>query len=115
MKKSAIIVLIYASLILVGGMIGYAHAHSNASLIAGVTSSILLILSAYAMLKDYYPGYISSLLITASLVAFFFYRFSLSYKFMPSGMMCVISIAVLGTLAYAGFSAKKGSELQNKP
>ncbi len=91
MNMSAWTVLIYALLILVGGMIGYNQAHSLPSLIAGVTFSLLLFACAIGMFKRSILAYTLSMVFILLLTFFFTYRYVLTAKFMPSGMMAIIS------------------------
>lgn len=100
MTKAAYVVLAYGLLIFIGGMIGFAQAHSNGSLIAGSIFSLLLILSAVMLHRKMVMGYLFSIGLTVLLIAFFGYRFYLTHKMMPAGMMCAISLAVLSTLIF---------------
>lgn len=100
MTKAAYVVLGYGLLIFVGGMIGFAQAHSNGSLIAGSIFSLLLIISAVMLYRKVVIGYFFSVGLTVLLIAFFGYRFFLTHKMMPAGMMCAVSLAVLSTLIF---------------
>lgn len=95
MKNTAIFVLIYGLIILCGGMIGYKQAHSLPSLIMGTSFAVLLIMSALAIFKEYILGYFSAILLTAILACFFTYRYFLTHKFMPAGMMMTLSLILL--------------------
>ncbi len=95
MKFSAWVVCIYALLIFLGGMIGYYQAHSLPSLIAGTLSAILLFACAWGMFKNSALAYTFALALILALALFFGYRFTLTGKFMPSGMMTLMSIFAL--------------------
>ena len=111
MKKSAYVMLAYGLLIIVGGMIGFAKAHSMPSLIAGSTFGILGIISSICMFKNQTWSVYFSMGISALLTVFFAFRFINTAKFMPSGMMCVLSLIVLTFLI---LSSKKCCQLACK-
>ncbi|MBS0620487.1 MAG: TMEM14 family protein [Verrucomicrobia bacterium] len=99
MGKSAGIVCVYGLLVLIGGLIGHFKAASAASLIAGGASGVLLLVCSWALYKRKKAAYPLSLLLVILLDAFFTYRFALSLKFLPSGLMSLISLTVLVLLA----------------
>ncbi len=86
---------IYSFIILVGGMIGYYTQHSQASLIMSLVFSILLAVCAIGMLKNIPFAYIASKILTGALLAFFLYRFYLKLKFMPAGLVALLSLITL--------------------
>lgn len=100
------IVMAYGLLVLLGGMIGFATVHSTPSLIMGTIFSVGLIVSSVLMFKGKKNGEISAQLLSAVLAIFFAYRFILTGKMMPAGMMCVLSIIVL-TLVFITSRNKK--------
>lgn len=95
MKISAWIVLMYALIILVGGMIGFKQAHSYPSLIAGLTASCLLFICGGAMLRGSNLAFSLAMAITLALTLFFAYRYTLTHKFMPAGIMSLVSALTL--------------------
>lgn len=101
MKTQAIVVFIYGLLLLAGGIMGHVKAQSLPSLIMGSTFAVLTIISAVGMLKNYPYAYGCAAAISAILTLFFGYRFALSLKFMPAGLMAIISLLVLGYLVYS--------------
>ena len=85
------ILWVYTALLVVGGLIGFLKAGSKASIIASVAFAIPLALCAAGIINvprvaDVTLGF---------LVVFFGMRFSKSKKFMPSGMMAVLSLIAL--------------------
>lgn len=94
MKFSTITTWIYAALMLVGGVVGYIQAHSIPSLISGVVFSTLLFGSGFLMFKEKKIGYVFALTLVCLLTVFFSYRFASTEKFMPAGLMTIISAAV---------------------
>lgn len=95
----AIIVLVYGLLILVGGIIGHWQAGSMASLLSGLIFGSLLIVASWGMFKSKPWGVWSALFLTFLLDAFFSYRLLITKKFMPSGLLSLISLGVLLLLA----------------
>lgn len=85
---------VYAVLLIVGGFAGYAKAGSKQSLIAGVTCGIVALVCE--VLARYIP--VAGLALGAAeavfLVAFFGSRFAKKRKFMPAGMMTIVSLIV---------------------
>lgn len=107
MRISAYTVLIYSALVLIGGMIGYNQAHSLPSLIAGTISGLLLLACAIGMFRKSILALAISVVISALLMFFFAYRFVLTAKFMPAGMMAILSLAtVLIIIVSRRFKAK---------
>ena len=101
MTKNAIIISCYALFILIGGIIGHLAAQSLASLIASSLFAILLLISSTLMVKGKKRvGYYLATLLTTLLFAFFTYRFFLTLKFMPGGMMACISALLLFYLVF---------------
>lgn len=100
MKLSAYIILFYALLIFFGGMMGYAKAHSLSSLIAGTLCAFLLSIAAIGMIKKSLLAYFVALGSVSSLILFFTYRFFLTNKFMPAGLMVLLSVAALSALLF---------------
>jgi uncharacterized membrane protein (UPF0136 family) len=94
-----LIVLIYSILVLVGGWIGHLKTGSMASLISGLTAGSLLLVAAGGMFWKRRWGTYSALLLTLILDGFFTYRFLITHKFMPAGLLSLISLVVLLLLA----------------
>lgn len=106
LKISQWVVLIYGLLILVGGMIGFAKAHSAPSLIMGISFSIVIFLSAWLMFKGNKLGNTIAMVCSGLLTLFFAYRFFLTEKFMPAGLMVILSLIVLSFLLRSQASLK---------
>jgi len=100
MKTRAFFLLIYALLILSGGIIGYIKSQSVASIVMGLTFAIALLASAYTMMKGIQIGFYIASTLTLILSIFFTYRLIMSHKFMPSGLMCILSLVMLAILSF---------------
>jgi len=84
--------IIYALIVLIGGVIGYIKAGSTPSLIMGVAFALMLISSSVLIHKKMIIGFYLSLILTGFLAFFFGYRFFNSFKFMPAGLMIILSL-----------------------
>lgn len=90
----------YGTLTLIGGIMGYVKAKSQASLISGLLSGSLLILAGIAQLMGQSWGLILAAAISAVLVVVFMLRLVKTRKFMPAGMLILASLVSFGAIAY---------------
>lgn len=91
MKQKSIIIGCYAMLNLAGGVIGYLVANSIASLVSSSIVAIALWLCALFILKGSAKAYTIATAIVCCLWAFFSYRFFLTQKLAPGGIMAILS------------------------
>ena len=86
---------IYIILLLVGGLIGFFKAGSKVSLISSAVAAAALVLTAIHGL--FVPAFGSLLadMVMAALLVVFAIRLAKTKKFMPSGLMLVITILAL--------------------
>ncbi len=98
-----IVILLYAVLLAVGGVFGYIKARSRPSLIAGVGSAVVA-LGALGI-AQWVPSFGLGLaaVLAAVLCVFFNFRYAQSAprKFMPSGVLALLSLLVMGHLIIA--------------
>ncbi|MBX9691960.1 MAG: TMEM14 family protein [Cyanobacteria bacterium] len=80
-----------AVLMLAGGVIGFVKAQSRPSLISGVVSAILLGACAFMYTSNQQAALIAGAVIFAMLEAVFAIRLAKTRKFMPSGMMLIMT------------------------
>ena len=78
---------IYVLLLISGGLVGYFKAKSKASIIASTVSAIPLILVGLKVLASTLAS-----VVLAILLILFGTKYIRSGKFMPSGIMCIISL-----------------------
>src|SRR5689334_21291817 len=90
---------IYGVLLAVGGLIGYFKAGSRPSLIAGVLSAVAAFAALGLSVGRSQLGPPLGLLLSIVLFVLFGYRYAIKTgKFMPSGLLAVISLVVLGVM-----------------
>lgn len=106
MKVYIQITLLYALLVLIGGLIGYIKAQSFASLVMSLSSVAALGLSCWLMMKNKRAGYFLALAVIGILGLFFVYRFVMTVKLMPAGIMALASM--FAALAFAHYRKKLG-------
>lgn len=99
MQIAGWITLLYGIIILLGGIMGHVKAASKASLIMGLICGALLIGASILIFRKIPMGFLIALILTFALDAFFTYRFFITMKFMPAGLMSIISLAALISLA----------------
>lgn len=100
MRPIGWLVLIYGLIVFLGGIFGYVKAESVPSLVAGVVFAVALSIAAFALLNEKWIGMTLAIASTALLSAFFIYRFIYTYKFMPAGVMALLSLLVLAFLVF---------------
>jgi uncharacterized membrane protein (UPF0136 family) len=82
---------IYIVLLVVGGLMGFLKAKSKVSLIMSVTFAALLALCAVGAV---FKPYMADIFLAALLVVFAI-RLSKTKKFMPSGLMLILTVIAL--------------------
>jgi uncharacterized membrane protein (UPF0136 family) len=86
---------IYIVFLVVGGLIGYLKAKSQMSLYTSIGFSVALMLTAIKnLLQQETANLLANVLMVALLVVFTI-RLTKTQKFMPAGMMLVVTIAAL--------------------
>ncbi|ORY02432.1 transmembrane protein 14c [Basidiobolus meristosporus CBS 931.73] len=81
----------YAMVVIVGGLIGFIKAGSVASLISGVTFGGVMAYAATRVSQNPQDVYLA-LVTSGALLALMGFRFSKSQKFMPAGLVTVLSL-----------------------
>ena len=99
MRKTTIIVIVYAIAVLIGGIVGYCKAASLPSLISGSSFGLLLLLSALIMHRKKEWGYWMAFFLSVILQGFFTWRFAKSLNFFPAGFLSFVSLFVIIILA----------------
>ena len=89
--RANLVLWIYIVLLVVGGLIGFLKAGSKVSLIMSVVFAALLSLCATRVI---FQPYVADILLAALLVVFGM-RLAKTKKFMPSGLMLILTVAAL--------------------
>ena len=93
------VVSLYALLVAAGGVMGYVKAGSSASLVAGLVAGAILGASALAMSRGAFQvGWWMALVVTFLLLSRFGMAATREFKFMPGGLVIIMSVIVLITL-----------------
>ncbi|HEV2454070.1 MAG TPA: TMEM14 family protein [Verrucomicrobiae bacterium] len=90
----------YVILLLIGGLIGFFSAGSKISLMTSAVAAALLILTRLSGVFQPAFGRAMANVIMALLLVVFAWRLSKTKKFIPSGMMMVLTVAVLALLNF---------------
>jgi len=89
--NSKTVLWIYIVLLVAGGLVGFFKAGSKASLVASASFAAALILCAIGVI---FQPHVADIIL-AVLLVFFAMRLSKTKKFMPNGLMLVLTIAAL--------------------
>ncbi len=103
------LILLYAVLVLAGGFMGYIKAQSKASLISGVGSGVALAIAWYIALQNLTFGLFLAALIALALLITFIVRFRKTGKFMPAGLMAILSLLASIAFSAGWFLARGGA------
>ena len=98
-SPSAVIVA-YALFLIVGGIVGWRKSGSRVSLTASLISAALLSIAYRISLNSPFAGYLMAAIIAFALALVFFRRFRKTKKFMPAGMMLILSTLVCLVMAW---------------
>jgi uncharacterized membrane protein (UPF0136 family) len=101
-----IYLFVFGVLTVVGGVMGFVKAKSNASLIAGGISGVLLLVAGYLMgSASAQAGLILGLVVSVALAGRFVPSYLKTKKAMPAGLMAVLSVigVVLGAVGLMQF------------
>jgi uncharacterized membrane protein (UPF0136 family) len=92
---------IFAVLTVVGGIIGYLTKGSQASLISGTVTGLLLAYNSYALMQQKAYGYYGLLALSVVVLGLFIMRYFKTHQFMPAGLMIGLSlVSIVGLLLY---------------
>lgn len=98
--------IVYAVVMAIGGIIGYAKAQSIPSLIAGVGSAIVLAVAFILSKSQPKAGLGLGALVAVGLIFSLWSRYQKSGQFMPAGLLASISVVAAILFALAAFSSK---------
>ena len=105
MRNMAILVWVYGTIVFVGGLIGWLKARSTPSLLSGLVFGVLLWLCGLGMWQGQRFGLTVAGVLALVLALVMGTRFVKTKKFMPSGLVAVLSAVVFVVLVIAMSSA----------
>jgi len=95
MQSTAIEIWVYGVLMMMGGVIGFVKVGSKASLISGVGLGLALVACGFGVWYGYYNSIIVAEVIATLLVVLFAIRFAKTGRFMPAGMLAILSVVAV--------------------
>jgi uncharacterized membrane protein (UPF0136 family) len=98
MNAGIVAIIAYGILAIGGGIMGYVKSQSQASLISGIVSGVLLLVAGAVQLGGQDWGKFLGIAIASALVLVFIIRLVKTKKFMPAGLMIIAGMATLGTV-----------------
>ena len=96
------LLLVYALLMAGGGIAGYTKAGSKPSLVAGLTSAVLVLVALAITFSNRGIGVWAGAVVAGLLCLVFLLRLSKTKKFMPSGMLLLVSATAAAALIVGG-------------
>ncbi|HEY2931213.1 MAG TPA: TMEM14 family protein [Acidobacteriota bacterium] len=99
--------LVFAVLMLVGGIIGYAKARSVPSLVSGLVGGAVLGYAGFLIRAQQPSGILIAAVATGVLAVVFVMRLLRTKKFMPAGMLLLLSLLELFILFSASWWKSK--------
>ena len=98
MSVASVVVGLYGAFSLVGGVIGYLKAKSQASLVAGSVSGVLLLVCAYGIHQGSRAAAAGALLIALVLGGRFAGTWRRTHRLMPDLLMVLLSLATIAAV-----------------
>ena len=95
------VILTYAAILVAGGFVGWRMSGSRISLTSSLISAVLLSIAFRLSQSSPAGGYLMGTIVALALAALFALRLRKTKKFMPSGMMLLLSFAVAVILAWS--------------
>ncbi len=98
---AAAAILIYAAVLVIGGVVGWRLSGSRMSFTASLTSAALLTTAYSLSHSSSFGGYLMAAIVSLALGILFAVRFRKTGKFLPAGMMLLVSLAVVILFGWA--------------
>ena len=92
---TAIEIWVYGALMILGGIMGFVKVHSKASLLSGVGLGLGLLASGYGVWRGSADCLIVAMVIAALLLVLFAFRYVKTRRFMPAGVLAILSLAAV--------------------
>lgn len=94
------LMVVYGLIMIGGGYLGYVKAQSRVSLIMGCASGVIVVISALVTKVNPFVGQVIFAVLAGVLTLVFGFRLFQTAKFMPSGVLFLLSAAAAGITAY---------------
>ncbi|HTS16723.1 MAG TPA: TMEM14 family protein [Verrucomicrobiae bacterium] len=95
MENTAIEVWVYGVIMILGGIAGFVRVGSKASLISGVGFGLALLASGFGVWQGSQDSLLAAIVIALLLVVLFAIRYAKKRRFMPAGMLAVLSVVAV--------------------
>jgi len=95
MHNTAIELWVSGIMMMLGGVIGFIKVGSKASLISGVGMGLALLASGFGVWSGSYNSIVVAEVIATLLVVLFAIRFAKTRRFMPAGMLAILSVVAV--------------------
>jgi uncharacterized membrane protein (UPF0136 family) len=92
---TAIEIWVYGALMILGGIMGFVKVRSKASLLSGVGLGLGLLACGYGVSCGSENSLIVAVVIASLLLVLFAVRFTKTRRFMPAGMLAVLSLVAV--------------------
>ena len=100
MKRTGYIVIGYAAIVLMGGLMGCFIANSIPSLVAGLTFGGLITFNGVKILRGNVRGITLALIQSIIIGSFFIYRYKTTGNMMPAAPMVLLSFGIATYLLF---------------
>jgi len=80
---------------MLGGIMGFVKVGSKASLISGVGMGLILLLCGYGVWGGSQDSLLGAVVVAGLLVVLFAIRFAKTKRFMPAGMLAILSLVAV--------------------
>jgi uncharacterized membrane protein (UPF0136 family) len=101
MENTAIEVWVYGVIMILGGIGGFVRVGSKASLISGVGFGLVLLVSGLGVWQGSQSCLVAAEVIALLLLVLFAIRYAKKRRFMPAGMLAVLSLVAAVMFALA--------------
>lgn len=101
MENTAIEVWVYGVIMILGGIAGFVRVGSRASLISGVGFGLVLLVSGFGVWRGSQTCLVAAVVIALLLVVLFAMRYAKKQRFMPAGMLAILSLVAAVMFALA--------------
>jgi uncharacterized membrane protein (UPF0136 family) len=101
MENTAIEVWVYGVIMILGGIAGFVRVGSKASLISGVGFGLVLLVCGFEVWRNSQTGLLAAVVIALLLVVLFAIRYAKKQRFMPAGMLAILSLVAAVMFALA--------------